>query len=105
MTLILVHCKNPGKTCLISSIYLPHFAYLLQTFSVISYQIISAYHPGRSTVTALLRVVYDLFHSVDKVNMSMLTLFDFSSAFDIVDHSMHIYHLHTDFVFTDSVRQ
>ena len=30
-------------------------------------------------------------------------LLDFSSAFDTIDHSTHVHHLHTDFGFTDSV--
>ena len=58
----------------------------------------SAYHPDHSTETALLKVVYDIFLSRSKGNMSMLALIDFSSAFDTNDHSILVLHLHADFV-------
>ena len=65
----------------------------------------SAYRPGHSTETALLKVVNDLFLSLDEGNISVLALLDFSLAFDTIDHPIHIRRLHTDFVFTDSVFQ
>ena len=46
----------------------------------------SAYRPGHSTETALLKVVNDLFLSLIKCNISVLALLDFSSAFDTIDH-------------------
>ena len=46
----------------------------------------SAYRPGHSTETALLKVVNDLFLSLNKGNISVLALVDFSSAFDTIDH-------------------
>ena len=45
----------------------------------------SAYRPGHSTETALLKVVNDLFLSLNKGNISVLALLDFSSAFDTID--------------------
>ena len=33
------------------------------------------------------------------------TLIDFSSAFDTIDHPIHVHRLHTDFGFTDTVLQ
>ena len=63
----------------------------------------SAYHPGHSPETALLKVVYDLFLSLNKGNISVLALHDFCSAFDTIDHSILVHHLHTDFGFTDAV--
>ena len=42
----------------------------------------SAYHPGHTTEAALLKVVNDLFLSLDKDNISVLALLDFSSAFE-----------------------
>ena len=65
----------------------------------------SAYRPGHSTETALLKVVNDLFLSLNKGNMSVLALHDFSSAFDTIDHSILVHRLHTDFWFTDTVLQ
>ena len=56
----------------------------------------SAYRPSHSTETALLKVVYDLFLSLDKGSISALALLDFSSAFDTVDHCIVVHHLHTD---------
>ena len=63
----------------------------------------SAYRPGHSTETALLKVVNDLFLSLNKGNISVLALLDFSSAFDTIDHTILVHRLHTDFGFTDTV--
>ena len=57
----------------------------------------SAYRPGHSTETALLKVVNDLFLSLNKGNISVLALLDFSSAFDTIDHTILVHRLHTDF--------
>ena len=65
----------------------------------------SAYRPGHSTETALLKVVNDLFLSLNKGNISVLALLDFSSAFDTIDHTILVQRLHTDFGFTDTVLQ
>ena len=56
-------------------------------------------------VTALLKVVNDLFLSLNKGNISILALLDFSSAFDTIDHPILVHRLHTDFGFTDTVLQ
>ena len=63
------------------------------------------YRPGLSTETALLKVVNDLFLSLNKGNISVLALIGFSSAFDIIDHPILVHRLHTDFGFTDTVLQ
>ena len=65
----------------------------------------SAYRPGHSTETALLKVVNDLFLSLNKGNISVLALLDFSSEFDTIDHTILVHRLHTDFGFTDTVLQ
>ena len=65
----------------------------------------SAYRPGHSTEAALLKVVNDLFLSLDKGNISVLALIDFSSAFDTIDHPILVHRLYTDFGFTDTVLQ
>ena len=65
----------------------------------------SAYRPGHSTEIALLKVVNDLFLSLNKGNIYVLALLDFSSVFDTIDHSILVHHLHTDFGFTDSILQ
>ena len=65
----------------------------------------SAYRPGHSSETALLKVVNDLFLSLNKGNISVLALLDFSSAFDTIDHTILVHRLHTDFGFTDTVLQ
>ena len=43
--------------------------------------------------------------SLDKGNISVLALLDFSSAFDTIDYPILVHHLHTDFGFTDTVLQ
>ena len=65
----------------------------------------SAYCPGHSIETALLKVVYGLFLSSNKGNISVLALLDFSSVFDTIDHPILVHRLHTDFGFTDAVLQ
>ena len=65
----------------------------------------SAYRPGHSTETALLKVVNDLFLSLNKGNLSVQALLDFSSAFYTIDHPTLEHCLHTDFGFTDAVLQ
>ena len=65
----------------------------------------SAYRTGHSTETALLKVVKDLFLSLNNGNISVLALLDFSSAFDTIDHSILVQRPHTDIEFTDTVLQ
>ena len=65
----------------------------------------SAYRPGLSTEIALLKIVNDLFPSLNKGNISVLALLDFSSAFDKIDHPILVHRLRTYFGFTDSVLQ
>ena len=65
----------------------------------------SAYRPGQSTETALLKVVNDMFLSLIKGNISVLALHDLSSAFDTIDRPILVHHLHTDFGSTDTVLQ
>ena len=65
----------------------------------------SAYRPGHSTETALLKVFNDLFLSLNKGTISVLALLDFSSAFDAIDHPILVHRLYTDFGFTDTVLQ
>ena len=52
-----------------------------------------------------MKVVDDLFFSLNEGNISVLALLDFSSAFDTIDHPIHVHRLHTDFGFTDIVLQ
>ena len=55
--------------------------------------------------TALLKVVNDLFLSLNKGNIYVLALLDFSSAFDTIDHPILVHRLHIDIGFTDTVLQ
>ena len=45
------------------------------------------------------------FLSLNKGNISVLALLDFSSAFDTIDHTILVHRLYTDFGFTDTVLQ
>ena len=65
----------------------------------------SAYRPGHSTETALVKVVNNLFLSPNKGNISVLALLDFSSTFDTIDHPILVHCLHADFGFADTVLQ
>ena len=65
----------------------------------------SAYRTGHSTETALLKVANDLCLSLNKGNISVLALLDFSSVFDTIDHPILVLRLHADIGFTDAVLQ
>ena len=65
----------------------------------------SASRPGHSTEADLLIVVNILFLSLNKGNISVLALLDFSSAFDTIYHPILVHRLHTDFGSTDTVLQ
>ena len=65
----------------------------------------SAYRPGHSTETAILKVFNDLFLSLNIGNISVPALLYFSSAFDTIDYSIFVYRHRTDFGFTDTVLQ
>ena len=43
--------------------------------------------------------------SLNKGNISVQALLDFSSSFDTIDHTILVHRLHTDFGFTDTVLQ
>ena len=65
----------------------------------------SAYRPGHSTEAALRNVVNDLFLSLNKGNVSVLALLDFSSVFDTIDHPILVHRHQTDLGFNDAVLQ
>ena len=48
----------------------------------------SAYQQGHSIDTALLRVYNDMLLAVDKGKEVVLILFDYSAAFDIINHDV-----------------
>lgn len=54
----------------------------------------SAYRPGHSTETALLRVSNDILQAVDKSKAACLVLLDLSAAFDTIDHQTLFKSLH-----------
>ena len=67
--------------------------------------LVNQYRPGHNTETALLRVVNDLLCSLNKGNIYVLTLLDFSSAFDSIVHPILVHRIHTDIRFTDAFLQ
>ena len=65
----------------------------------------SACRPGHNTEAALLKAFDDLLLSLSKGNISVLSLLDFSSAFDTIEHPILVHLHHTDYGFTDAVLQ
>ena len=54
----------------------------------------SAYRPGHSIGTALLKIVNDLLLALDDGNVSLFALLDVSAAFDTIDHCTLLHRLH-----------
>ena len=48
----------------------------------------SGFRANHSTETALLSMLSDIYSAIDKSQVSLLALFDVSSAFDMVDHKI-----------------
>ena len=63
----------------------------------------SAYRPGHSTETALLKIVTDLLLSLDDGNISLLASLDLSSAFDTIDQNILLHRLQHDFGLSGTV--
>ena len=61
----------------------------------------SAYKPGHSTESTLLKVVNDLLCNVDNGDVSFLTMLDLSAAFDTIDHTILLHRLSFSFGITD----
>jgi Reverse transcriptase (RNA-dependent DNA polymerase) len=76
------------------------FAYLQSADLLPTQQ--SAYRPNHSTETAMLRVLSNILQFVDQSDVAALVLFDLSSAFDTVDHSILLRRLEVSFGLTCS---
>ena len=61
----------------------------------------SAYRAHHSTESALLKVCNDVLFSLDKGNVTVLTLLDLSAAFNTVDHDILFGTLFTHFGISD----
>ncbi len=60
----------------------------------------SSYQPGHSTETALLKVQNDVYCAMDKEEVVLLLLLNFSAAFDTVDHDILLQGLQNRFRIT-----
>ena len=63
----------------------------------------SAYKALHSTETALLKVTSDIFESLDRQEVCILTLLDLSAAFDTIDHSILLKRLRVTFGISGTV--
>ena len=63
----------------------------------------SAYRPGQSTETALLKIVNDLLLSLDDGKISLLASLDLTAAFDTIDHNILLHRLQHDFGLSGTV--
>ena len=77
------------------------YAYLINNNYLPVHQ--SAYRPGHSTETALLKVKNDILMNMDKQHVTLLVLLDLSAAFDTVDHKVLLNRLRHDFGITGTV--
>ena len=57
----------------------------------------SGFRRHHSTVTAILRVLSDIYAAIDRDQVSLLALLDVSAAFDTVDHSILLERLSTSY--------
>ena len=57
----------------------------------------SAYQPGHSTETALVKVMSDILMAMDRQEVTILVLLDLSAAFDTLDHQVFSTILEADF--------
>ena len=62
----------------------------------------SAYRPGHSTETALMKIVNDLLLTLDEGKLAVLTLLDLSAAFDTIDHNILLSRLEHVFGVSDT---
>ena len=62
----------------------------------------SSYRTGRSSETAVLKVLSDILLCIDAGDLSVLVLLDLSAAFDTVDHHILLQRLEREFVQTGS---
>jgi hypothetical protein len=65
----------------------------------------SAYRPGHSTETAVLRVLNDILCAADRGDLSLLVMLDLSAAFDLIDHELLLRKLRLEFGFDGCVHQ
>ena len=62
----------------------------------------SAYRPGHSCETAILRVMNDVLCSADRGDLTILVLLDLSAAFDVINHDLLLSRLQYEMGITDT---
>ena len=83
---------------------LPNISYYLNPHNLHS-TFSSAYRPGRSTETALLKVINDLLLFLIKGNISVLAFLELSSTFDTIDYTILVHRIHTNIGLAATVLQ
>ena len=73
------------------------------TSNGIFYKLQSGFGKSFSTETALIRLIDELLHNLDKDNVTGLLMIEYQKAFDFIDHALHLQRLRATGIDNDYV--